>query len=480
MAKFLNKKQQVYDLKLTSYGHYLFSIGKFKPTYYAFFDHTVLYDFDYTHQASGTLPGPMSQSSETQNQRRGRIKDSTSYLETLTLFQEVETLTTITEEAVNYEVDLTPTQVTPRKDIFKYAQSIGDSYLSAENSQFAPAWKIVALNGQFESCQYESSGSIDKIPQINIRSRYKKVVHDPSTMIYEELDPSFDPRDPADLNNRTTSFKDGAIIRLIADNPLVYIEEHNTELLSKNVEMEVFERIIDQPLTYATGSITFLQNTNYTTPPQQIIIRPSDLDSDMIFQFKDSTNYDPAVATDVLIQGDTLTTMAEFVRRVNATQLRVTASLRFADGASLPDNTLDIFNMQGGELGNASSNAAIIKVNAHTVFDIEDFSGGKNLETSLKRKYFPKQQMKVVDGYLQPENVAIAERTVTTASIEQYFIVEADADIRPEEACKGAEMFNKQSYYVNLDYDCEDRSNLPENIYLDIYGPITDSEICPD
>jgi len=48
MAKFLNKKEQVYDLKLTSYGHYLLSIGTFKPVYYTFLDDNIIYDKSYT------------------------------------------------------------------------------------------------------------------------------------------------------------------------------------------------------------------------------------------------------------------------------------------------------------------------------------------------------------------------------------------------------------------------------------------------
>ena len=47
MATFLNKKEQVYDFKLTSYGKYLLSIGKLKPAYYAFFDDNVIYDKQY-------------------------------------------------------------------------------------------------------------------------------------------------------------------------------------------------------------------------------------------------------------------------------------------------------------------------------------------------------------------------------------------------------------------------------------------------
>jgi len=44
VAKFLNKKEQVIDFKLTNYGHYLLSVGELKPTYYAFYDDNVLYD----------------------------------------------------------------------------------------------------------------------------------------------------------------------------------------------------------------------------------------------------------------------------------------------------------------------------------------------------------------------------------------------------------------------------------------------------
>ena len=47
MAVFLNKKEQVIDFRLTSYGHYLFSNGDFKPEYYGFFDDNVIYDVEY-------------------------------------------------------------------------------------------------------------------------------------------------------------------------------------------------------------------------------------------------------------------------------------------------------------------------------------------------------------------------------------------------------------------------------------------------
>ena len=80
MAKFLNKKEQVIDLKLTSYAKYLLSIGRFKPHSYAFFDDNVLYDKKYADEYS----------SETQSNINTRVKDETQYLETYVHFRGVE------------------------------------------------------------------------------------------------------------------------------------------------------------------------------------------------------------------------------------------------------------------------------------------------------------------------------------------------------------------------------------------------------
>ena len=47
MAKFINKKEQVFDFQLTTYGRHLLSAGTFKPVYYAFYDDDILYDTKY-------------------------------------------------------------------------------------------------------------------------------------------------------------------------------------------------------------------------------------------------------------------------------------------------------------------------------------------------------------------------------------------------------------------------------------------------
>ena len=131
MAVFLNKKEQVIDFRLTSYGHYLFSNGNFKPEYYGFFDDNIIYDIEY---AGG---------SEVQNNIHKRIKDETQYLQSSVLFQEVEqSPNTVIErgDKVYFEVDVTPISLQPRKTIFRFESMIGDAYLEGD-TQNAPAWE---------------------------------------------------------------------------------------------------------------------------------------------------------------------------------------------------------------------------------------------------------------------------------------------------------------------------------------------------
>ena len=74
--KFLNKKEQVFDIQLTPYGRHKLSAGDFNPVYYAFFDDNVIYDLQYGGGA------------EAQNQTHNRIKNETQYLATQASFQE--------------------------------------------------------------------------------------------------------------------------------------------------------------------------------------------------------------------------------------------------------------------------------------------------------------------------------------------------------------------------------------------------------
>ena len=115
MAKFINKKEQVFDIKLTSYGNYLLSIGKFKPVYYEFFDDNVLYDGRYAMYTGSNAPEKSDAGvvlRENQNLVHKRIKEETQYLETLVLFEEVENnIAQLSGDT--FDADETPTQTSP-------------------------------------------------------------------------------------------------------------------------------------------------------------------------------------------------------------------------------------------------------------------------------------------------------------------------------------------------------------------------------
>ena len=80
----------------------------------------------------------------------------------------------------------------------------------------------------------------------------------------------------------------------------------------------------------------------------------------------------------------------------------------------------------------------------------------------------------------QIENTAV---NLTTSSIEYYFDIHADRNVNHASACRGAEIFNKESFYIDLDFDCDTSaagscSDLDVEFY-DIYGKVVeDPEIC--
>ena len=76
--KFLNGKEQVLDIQLTSYGKYKLSKGQFRPYFYSFFDDGVLYDSEH---------GGFN---EAQKDTQNRIKNETPRLELQTSYVGVE------------------------------------------------------------------------------------------------------------------------------------------------------------------------------------------------------------------------------------------------------------------------------------------------------------------------------------------------------------------------------------------------------
>ena len=483
MAKFINKKEQVYDLRLTAYGRYLISIGKFTPEYYAFFDDNVLYDSNYAG-----FP-------EQQNHTEERILNETQYLESLVLFEDVDSMLD-TEEMIDLNnLDLTPTKMTPRKDVFRFTEPIGDAYLDGE-SQSAPAWKVVALNGFITSSHHEDSVTNAKIPQINVDLNYRKVVIDFEVDPDDETNTIENPKDIFDVVNSTSTFVDNKVIKLRTDNAMFYVDEVNTEILNENFEIEVFKKVFI-PCKKAKAEITLVSapfldaqwtNNDSITLSDGTVTRTyiwketPDSENDCELQLDADSDAEPTLENNIEalknaifgLEGKT-GCMCEKLSLVSEPEITVKR------GGLTAATTLKIENTECGTQGNTE---IIYNFNDTEIYDFlytaPGFTGGVSSTSDserLEKKYFQKETPQVVDGFMvsnEPEVNSV--QYYTTSSVEYYFNVLIDSQVPEDEACKASELFNKQSYYVDLDFDCEKLGQ--ENVFFDIYGPATNPDIC--
>ena len=480
MAKFLNKKEQVYDLKLTSYGNYLLSIGKFKPIYYQFFDDNILYDGRYAMYTGSIAPEKSDAGitlRENQNEVHKRIKEETQYLESLVLFEEVENnigkLDTSVgdQEEATYAADETPTMTEPRLDIFKSDQGIGDAFLNA-GSQVAPAWKIIAIDGIISSSAVSDIANNIKIPQINMTLNYRKKIVDGTVAIP-------DPTEIAQLNSRTTRFIDNNSIEIVSDDALIYAEEINTMLLTENFDIEVFDQTTEDAEN-AEAQLT-------------INAEGSDLNGET-FTINDGTNSVTFTFTTGTVNSATkidatspsaLGFIAMATRATNVINNYVLENdLNVSAASSL--NILIITNTNGiGKKTNTEGTSALLTSSDEDKIETAGgfFTGGKNSKIKLQRKYFRNELPQVIDGMMvAPRPTEIIINQIETGSIEYYFDITVDKEIPAAKACLGAEIFNKESYYVDLDFDCSAYFDAPQEdpAYFDIYGPVTEPELCQD
>lgn len=345
MSRLLNKKEEVYELKLTTHGKYLLGAGKFKPVYYAFLDDNILYDANY----AGI--------SETQNSAQKRIKEETQYLEGLVLFQDLEDYTLQDEiDEIKFKAgDVSPRDEIEATEFYRFDQILGDAYLLGE-SRVAPSWKVIPFDNPISSSTFMDFKNGNRIPQIFISSSYKvKAINADD---FNDL--AFNSTDPLDFTLKTTRLKDDKIVYLERSEPLMYIEEVNTQVLSENFDVEVFE-------------------------------------------------FDSHVSS---------------------------------------QNNETIFNY-------------------------------------LKRKYYADNQPQIVDGIMLSAKKDVNEidpQNLSTQKVEYYFNISKDKQVNRKKACAAQDEFNKESYYVDIDFNCMKMDS--NDINVDIYGNGTsaagDGDPAPD
>lgn len=165
---FLDDKQEIIKLELTTYGRYLLSKGKLKPVYYAFFDDDIIYDSEFMEL------------SESQNSIQTRILEETPSIKPQTTFTGIEKNVFKNKNLVLSELDEFKKEEQQNDSDKNYALSLPIGTTS-QLSKYAPAWSINLLNGSISSsAEYIDnsdgySGSLQpfmKIPQLFLEDTY--------------------------------------------------------------------------------------------------------------------------------------------------------------------------------------------------------------------------------------------------------------------------------------------------------------------
>lgn len=253
--KFFNKKQDVIDIQLTSYGKKKLANGNFSPVFYCFFDDNIIYDGQY-----GAIV-------ENQNAIQTRILENMEYLKLNPLITGVETKL----KERNKEIFETDDEIISLREYYgdciqntedreKVCQhKLGNSRLG---DQKAPSYQIFSAGAPFVTSSFNShysgSGILQEIPQIDI-SLTHSATHAPENQLrtknqFQEI------IYPDDINLTTfaelsqTSYDDrllGTMIRLEGDFLVLDFKEKNTKFENENYEFEVYEIVTKENVTIA-------------------------------------------------------------------------------------------------------------------------------------------------------------------------------------------------------------------------------------
>ena len=228
---FFNKKEEVLEIKLTSYGKQKLAAGSLKPMYYAFFDDDVLYD---AARAGIT---------EDNNNIEPRIQDNTPSIRTQTSFDDLEKLVMrqthdLTAEGVYHESNVNDLKFDPT--VFKDHDGLRN-VLPLGNSQvgnkYIAAWRLEFLEGNFKSSRNSINNDLEKSPILNIPQIDADLVVQPK-VVTKEFTGVVDPETGryAVINPTNDNF-----IRLENDYMLIDVSEANVDLLNDSFSLEIYE-----------------------------------------------------------------------------------------------------------------------------------------------------------------------------------------------------------------------------------------------
>ncbi len=212
---FKNQKEEVLEIELTSYGKHLLSKGKFKPSFYAFFDDDILYDTEY------------ADTQEEQNYAQTRILEETPRTRVQVNYAGVET-------EVEKQIEAARSGDKELKDAFQNTKERNYSLsaplgTSSKSSEYAPSWDITLHGGEFSQQKKVKVGDHQtaRIPQMEIDDlMYNACIKKVAISNHFE----------AGLQ----SYENGYSIEIEPSDFILEIDELHTDSLKENYDMEVF------------------------------------------------------------------------------------------------------------------------------------------------------------------------------------------------------------------------------------------------
>jgi len=293
MAGFFDDKEEVMTIELTEWGKYLYSIGKFKPKYYAFSDDEVLYD--------GTYGGL---SSEEQKDIEDRIMNNTPYLKPHTrlveakgYYQEYDSASEPNSQVYSDPIDsmtLVDTKIENKIELLmqknsRYSQATRElRYLvrskigtTRSTSTDYPAFDLTMLRSKIESATNSMSSSYGylKIPQLEVNLQNILTIVPSGSVFVSRLD------EKANLGNinpnlrtlkESVTFQDGSKIYFENNFLALDLFQEGVEYKTKNFTVEVFEYTVD--------------DNGYSLKELKQVIKTDEVDSEGFLQPRNTTD----------------------------------------------------------------------------------------------------------------------------------------------------------------------------------------------
>ena len=248
---FINKKEEVIEVRLTQFGKRQISKEGFRPFYYAFYDDDIIYDSKYVGLT------------EDQNSIQDRIS-SNQRLRTVPTVNGIESTYDLNTQKINNK----ELEVFSRLDtVHRTKEKDEILHCSLENlstgQQTVPRFNLKMNSGQIKgpTVSYDE-GSLIKIPQIETEIEHEVLFDYDSATEYLSYD-NLDDETWENLGPEEVNFLDNTRISILNNGEFSFsLEEFNTEYRRDNFEIEFYEikagqefKILDNQMLISMFSI---------------------------------------------------------------------------------------------------------------------------------------------------------------------------------------------------------------------------------